>query len=1095
VTRIPDLERCPVARAVLESGGFRAELEKLQARSLIDYRAVMTLKRTVLQELAHCLSKQDSERKTNFKRFVKTHPRVDDYAAFRAKNERERLPWRRWPEESRDGKLTATDYDEAAKHYHLYVQWQTDEQMRSLGEKTKGEGPALYLDFPLGVNLDGYDVWRERSVFALEASGGAPPDLFFTKGQSWGFPPFNPEGLRRQGYRYYIDSLRHHLRYSGMLRIDHVIGLHRLYWVPEGVAPSEGVFVRYPAEEFYAILNLESHRHRARIVGENLGTVPSYVNNALAKHKIYGMYVGQFDVGTTQKDALRGALPGTVASLNTHDTATFAGFWSGSDIEDRLDLGLLSDAERLSQQEIRARQRDALINYLRSRGWLNRQAADASEVLKAWLCDLATGAADLVLINIEDLWLEHLPQNVPGTWDERPNWQRQARFRLEEIRSTEAVREIFQAVDKWRCRKGKQKIMVAEQSLNLLTNNDIYLFNEGSHFRLYDKLGAHPVQQGSSNGTHFAVWAPNAEEVFVMGDFNDWDNHSHRLLSKGQSGIWEGFFPGIGVGTLYKYHIVSRVNGYRVDKADPFSFFNEIPPKTASIVWNLDYTWGDTEWMATRHQRNALDKPIATYEMHIGSWRRLLNEGNRSYSYRELAPELAEYLHEQGYTHVEFLPIMDHPFFGSWGYQITGYFAPSGNYGTPQDLMYLIDVLHQRGIGVILDWVPSHFPSDQHGLGFFDGTHLYEHADPRQGYHPEWNSFIFNYGRNEVQSFLISNALFWLDRYHVDGLRVDAVASMLYLDYGRKEGEWIPNKYGGRENIAAIEFLRRMNVEVYQRYPDVQTIAEESTAWPMVSRPAYLGGLGFGLKWDMGWMHDTLQYMSQDPIYRRYHQNKLTFRMLYAFHENFVLPLSHDEVVYGKGSLIGKMPGDEWQRFANLRLMYAYMYAQPAKKLLFMGGEFGQWWEWAHDWSLDWSLLHQPRHSGLLQWVRDLNRIYRNEPALHELDCDPAGFEWIDCNDADSSVFTLLRKGRAAHELILVTCNFTPVVRANYRVGAPSSGFWREILNSDAADYGGSGLGNMGGVDAVPVSVHGRPYSLTLTLPPLAAVFLKPAGH
>ncbi|MGH7824245.1 MAG: 1,4-alpha-glucan branching protein GlgB [Candidatus Binatia bacterium] len=632
--------------------------------------------------------------------------------------------------------------------------------------------------------------------------------------------------------------------------------------------------------------------------------------------------------------------------------------------------------------------------------------------------------------------------------------------------------------------------MHTQQSLSLLTDHDLYLFNEGSHFRLYNKLGAHVARQGEASGTYFAVWAPNAEEVFIMGAFNGWDKRSHRLYSKAQSGIWEGFFPGLEVGTLYKYHIISR-SGYRVDKADPFSFFNEIPPKTASIVWNLDYAWSDQDWMATRHQRSGLDKPMAIYEMHIGSWRRLAEEGHRSYSYRELASQLADYLQRLGYTHVEFLPIMDHPFFGSWGYQITGYFAPSGNYGTPQDFMYLIDVLHQRGIGIILDWVPSHFPSDEHGLGFFDGTHLYEHADPRQGYHPEWNSFIFNYGRKEVQSFLISNALFWLDRYHVDGLRVDAVASMLYLDYGRKEGEWIPNRYGGRENIEAIEFLRRMNAEVYGHYPDVQTIAEESTAWPMVSRPAHLGGLGFGLKWDMGWMHDTLAYMSQDPIYRRYHHDKLTFRMIYAFHENFVLPLSHDEVVYGKGSLIGKMPGDDWQKFANLRLMFAYMYAQPAKKLLFMGAEFGQWSEWAHDWSLDWGLLDRPLHSGLLKWVEDLNRLYRSEPALHELDCDPAGFEWIDCNDADSSVFSLIRKGKSTNDVVLIACNFTPVPRVNYRVGAPGAGFWREMLNSDAAIYGGSGQGNMGGVEAVPISVHGRSYSLTLNLPPLGAVFFK----
>ena len=627
--------------------------------------------------------------------------------------------------------------------------------------------------------------------------------------------------------------------------------------------------------------------------------------------------------------------------------------------------------------------------------------------------------------------------------------------------------------------------------MSLLTDNDLYLFNEGSHFRLYDKLGARVVTHAGTSGTYFAVWAPNAEQVSVIGDFNGWDKRRHRLSPKGQSGIWEGFFPGVGKGTLFKYHIVSRFNGYRVDKADPFSIFNETPPKTASIVWDLDYHWGDHEWMASRRQHNALDKPMATYEMHLGSWRRVLAEGNRSLSYRELATQLADYLQQMGYTHVEFLPVMDHPFFGSWGYQITGYFAPSGNYGTPQDFMHLIDSLHQRGIGVILDWVPSHFPTDEHGLAFFDGSHLYEHADARQGYHPEWKSYIFNYGRTEVQSFLISNAIFWLDRYHADGLRVDAVASMLYLDYARKEGEWIPNRYGGRENIEAINFLRRMNEEVYKYRPDVQTIAEESTAWPMVSRPNYVGGLGFGLKWDMGWMHDTLEYMSKDPLFRRYHHNKLTFRMIYAFHENFVLPLSHDEVVYGKSSLIGKMPGDEWQKFANLRALFGYMYAQPAKKLLFMGGEFGQWREWVHDSSLDWDLLDYPLHAGLQRWVEDLNRLYRSEPALHELDCDPAGFEWIDCNDADSSVLSLIRKAKSSSAIMLVLCNFTPVPRYSYRVGTPRGGQWQEILNSDAARYGGSNMGNLGGAETAPIGLHGRPYSLTLTLPPLSVSFFK----
>jgi 1,4-alpha-glucan branching enzyme len=627
--------------------------------------------------------------------------------------------------------------------------------------------------------------------------------------------------------------------------------------------------------------------------------------------------------------------------------------------------------------------------------------------------------------------------------------------------------------------------------VSLLTQDDLHLFNEGTHYRLYDKLGAHPMRSEGVDGTYFAVWAPNAERVSVMGSFNDWSKDSHQLRPREQSGIWEGFIPGIGKGQLYKFHIRSHVNDYQVDKSDPFALFNEIPPKTASIVWDSQYDWRDGEWMRDRHRHNSLNAPISIYEMHVGSWRRVPHEGNRSLSYRELAETLPGYVRHMGFTHVEFLPLMDHPFFGSWGYQTTGYFAPSGYYGTPQDLMYLIDQLHRHGIGVILDWVPSHFPTDAHGLAYFDGTHLFEHAHPQQGFHPEWNTYIFNYGRNEVRSFLISSALFWLEKYHADGIRVDAVASMLYLDYARKEGEWIANRYGGRENLDAITFLRRFNEEVYKQFPDVQTIAEESTAWPMVSKPTYLGGLGFGLKWDMGWMHDTLSYMSQDAFFRKYHHNKLTFRMLYAFHENFVLPLSHDEVVYGKGSLLGKMPGDEWQKFANLRLLFGYMYAQCAKKLLFMGGEIGQWKEWAHDQSIEWDILHYHFHSALQRWIADLNGLYRAEPALHERDIDPAGFEWIDCNDAESSVINLLRKGASTDDRVLVVCNFTPVPRQNYRVGAPRGGFWKEVLNSDAALYGGSGWGNLGGAEALPVPLHGRSHSLTLTLPPLTALFFK----
>jgi 1,4-alpha-glucan branching enzyme len=631
--------------------------------------------------------------------------------------------------------------------------------------------------------------------------------------------------------------------------------------------------------------------------------------------------------------------------------------------------------------------------------------------------------------------------------------------------------------------------------VSLLTQDDLYLFNEGTHYQLYNKLGARPLTADGINGTYFAVWAPNAAQVSVMGDFNHWDKASHALRPRGQSGIWEGFIPGIGRGTIYKYHIISRYQGYQVDKSDPLALYNEVPPRTASIVWDLSYIWGDQQWMATRHTHNALTAPIAIYEVHLGSWMRVPEEGHRYLTYRELAPKLADHVTRLGFTHVEFLPVMEHPFYGSWGYQTTGYYAPTSRYGTPQDLMYLIDYLHQRGIGVIFDWVPSHFPTDEHGLGFFDGTHLYEHADMRQGLHPDWNSFIFNYERNEVQSFLHSSAVFWLEKYHVDGLRVDAVASMLYLDYSRKDGEWIPNAYGGRENLAAIAFLRRFNENIYKDFSAVQTFAEESTAWPMVSRPTYVGGLGFGMKWDMGWMHDTLSYMARDPIYRTYHHNLLTFRMIYAFMENFVLPLSHDEAVHGKSSLLGKMPGDDWQKFANLRLLYGYMYTQPGKKLLFMGGEFGQWREWHHDESLDWHLGQYAPHAGLQRWVEDLNRLYRSEPSLHELDTHPTGFEWIDCNDAPASVVSCLRKGRSTDDLMLVVCNFTPIPRLNYRVGAPRGGFWQEMCNSDAQDYGGSGYGNIGGVEATPIPCHGRPYSLNLTLPPLSVVFFKHEAH
>jgi 1,4-alpha-glucan branching enzyme len=590
----------------------------------------------------------------------------------------------------------------------------------------------------------------------------------------------------------------------------------------------------------------------------------------------------------------------------------------------------------------------------------------------------------------------------------------------------------------------------------------------------------------------FAVWAPNAEAVSVVGEWNGWVPGKDPLALQGGSGIWAGFVPGIGKGTVYKLHVRSRVHGYTVEKADPFGFHHETPPRTASIVWDLDYQWSDAEWMASRAARNALAAPISIYEVHLGSWRRDPADPRRLLSYRELAPLLAAHAVELGFTHVELLPVMEHPFYGSWGYQVTGFFAPTARQGTPQDLMFLVDTLHQAGVGVILDFVPAHFPSDEHGLGYFDGTHLFEHADRRQGHHPDWKSEIFNYGRHEVRSFLESAAMFWLDRYHADGLRVDAVASMLYLDYSRKPGEWIPNAYGGRENLDAIAFLRALNEDVYREYPDVQTYAEESTSWPMVSRPLYVGGLGFGLKWDLGWMHDTLHYLRHDPVHRKYHHNELTFRTMYAGSENFVLPLSHDEVVHGKGSLLDKMAGTDRARFANLRLLLAWTYAQAGKKLLFMGAELAQTREWNHEQSLDWHLLGDERHAGVAALVRDLNRLYRDAGALHAGDCQPGGFEWIDCGDAENGVVSLLRRGREADPPVVAVFNFTPVLRGGYRVGLPAGGRWRELLNSDARAYGGGGAGNLGGVEAEPVPWHGRPASAALTIPPLAAVFLAP---
>ncbi|MBI5195776.1 MAG: 1,4-alpha-glucan branching protein GlgB [Nitrospirae bacterium] len=627
---------------------------------------------------------------------------------------------------------------------------------------------------------------------------------------------------------------------------------------------------------------------------------------------------------------------------------------------------------------------------------------------------------------------------------------------------------------------------------DILSDFDLYLIGEGTHYKSYEKLGAHIKKIKGKNGVHFSVWAPNAEAVSVIGDFNKWNKKRHLMRLSGNSGIWELFVPGLGEGEIYKFWVKSKFNNYAEEKADPYGFYFEVRPKSASIVADINkYKWSDHAWMTQRQKKNWLESPVSIYEVHLGSWVRIAEENNRSLTYRELAQNLIPYVKEMGYTHIELMPVMEHPLDESWGYQVIGYFAPTSRFGAPEDFMYFVDQCHLNNIGVILDWVPAHFPKDPHGLASFDGTCLYEHADPRKGEHRDWGTLIFNYGRNEVSNFLISNVLFWLEKYHIDGLRLDAVASMLYLDYSRQPDDWLPNIYGGNENLEAITFLKKFNEVVHQQHPGVLTIAEESTAWTMVSRPTYLGGLGFSLKWNMGWMHDTLVYFTKDPVHRKYHHNNLTFSLLYAFTENFVLVLSHDEVVHGKCSMLDKMPGDFWQRFANLRLLYGLMYSHPGKKLLFMGGEIGQWVEWRFNESLEWQLLQYEPHLKLQRYVKDLNSIYKREPALYEIDFHHTGFEWIDFNDWEHSAVSFMRKAKNPDDFVVAALNFTPVPRGGYRIGVPKEGFYKEIINSDSGIYWGSNIGNSGGVHAEPIPWHGEPFSLNLTLPPLGMVILK----
>ena len=1088
VQSLPNWSSCREAQRAWNDADAAAARERLRGVEFVDHKAVMALKRRALEPMARQAWGSSMSRK-KLEAFLELRPELEAYARFRALGAtHDGAAWPTWPLEVREGKAPDGSYDGAVFRYHAYVQWCAHRQLDALARKARDGGDGLYLDLPVGVHGDGFDVWAYRDAFIRGLSTGAPPDLLFAGGQNWAFPPLHPQRQRTDHYRYLRLVLQSHLRYAGVLRIDHVMGLHRLFTIPQGAPATDGMYLRYPHEELYAILSLESHRSHTLLIGENLGTVPDEVTASMAEHGVHGMHVVQYQARPDPQAALPPAEPGDVASLNTHDMPPFASYWAGGDIDTQRELEWIDDdaVERLHDE--RARQRRALTAFLSREGPI-ADDADAPEAMRALLRHLGRSNAALVLVNLEDLLGETHSQNVPGTFREHPNWAHRAALPFETWRSLPDVTDALAELGKARTMAEMRADVRYDASK--IGEMDLHLFGEGTHARIEESLGAHPATVDGVEGTHFAVWAPSADYVSVIGDFNGWDRGRTKLKARGASGVWEGFVAGVVAGDLYKLHVAGPA--YHSDRADPVAARSEAPPRTASVVAELDYTWGDEEWMAARSQADGHRGPMSIYEVHLGSWRRVPEEGNRSLSYVELADQLVQYVREQGFTHVELLPVMEHPFYGSWGYQSTGYFAPTARYGSPQELMALVDALHRAGIGVILDWVPSHFPSDEHALARFDGTHLYEHADPRQGHHPDWDSSIFNYGRHEVQSFLVSSARHWLERYHADGLRVDAVASMLYLDYSRKDGEWIPNKHGGRENLDAIEFLRRLNKVCYETCPGIQTFAEESTAWPMVSRPTYVGGLGFGFKWDMGWMHDTLKYFSRDPIHRRYHHHELTFRMIYAFGENFVLPLSHDEVVHGKGSILGKMPGDRWQKFANLRALYGYMYGQPGKKLLFMGSEFGQEREWDHDRSLDWHLLDDHLNAGVQRWVADLNRLHRELPALHELDTDPAGFEWVDFSNADASIYAFLRKA-ADGSVVLVVCNFTPVRRDGYRIGVPYGGGWREVANSDAHEYGGSGAGNGGWVESDPIGAHERPHSLPLTLPPMSVLMLAPGG-
>ena len=1044
----------------------------------VDGAAAFRAKRNVIQAWAATQSEFMALYESGLRSYVTEHPEVNDYARFRAAGERFGRDFRQWPSTARSGLLRWNDVDPTLVRYHLFAQWIIDGQMTELSQRLAQRGQTLGLDIPIGVHPEGYDVWKNPSEYVTSMSIGAPADDLTTDGQIWSAPPLHPARIRENAHQQFRDALRCHMRVAGVVRIDHVMGLQRLFWVPNGASARDGLYVKMPFHELLAIVAIEAQRYGCDVVGEDLGTVDGALRDAMAHEGLRRTYVTQFAIGD---GFLEPVPPGAVASFGTHDTATFLGWWREEDIDERVEVGHMSDEAAHEARGQRRLDRERLVRAL-------GLAPDvlAPDVLDAVHASLADSDAGLVMVQIEDVLKMASGVNLPGTHNERPNWSQLTPLSLEEMASTRVLAEALAPLRERRVFSVGGQGRPQVSNVSLFSSEDLHLFNEGRHFRLHHHLGCHPMIAEGVAGCYFAVWAPNADRVAVVGDFNGWDGSINVLFPRESSGVWEGFVPGAEEGHTYKYRVRSRLGGGEFDKSDPVGRFFEVPSKTATRVWRSTYQWRDDAWLQERANYVARRRPVSVYEVHLGSWRRVPEEDNRSLTYREIAQYLPDYCVEMGFTHVQLLPVMEHPFYGSWGYQTTGYFAPTSRNGTPDDFKFLVDEFHAHGVGVLLDWVPSHFPSDAHALGLFDGTHLYEHSDVRQRVHPDWQSWTFNYSRNEVRSFLISSACFWLEEYHVDGLRLDAVASMLYLDYSRLPGQWVPNRFGGRDDVDAVSFLQQCNDAVTSSFPGAIMVAEESTSWPKVTHVTNDGGLGFTFKWDLGWMHDTLDYLARDAIHRQYHQGQLTFRAVYAGHERFMLPLSHDEVVHGKGSLLEKMPGDDWQRFANLRLLLGYQYALPGKKLLFMGDEFAQRSEWNHERSLDWHVRAYPAHEGVWRWVRCCNEMYSAESALHRDDAGGQDFSWLSCDDALQSVL-IWRRGEGGQELVVVA-NFTPVPRDEYVIPVASSSSWRVLANSDDPEFGGSGYPTE--VRTVEREGESGATVVRMSLPPLALVVL-----